>query len=264
MMKRAAFLSIAIVPVFLVLMGWSTAMPSTAPQTSEGEIEPQADRILRQMGEYLRTAGEFTFRADITYDSMQIGGEEIQFGGVANVSVRRPDRLRVNFDGDERRHRVFYDGSKFTLFDVAADLYAVSEVSSTLDAAVDLVFDKYGFSVPIADFVYADPYATLIENVEAGFWVGLHSVDGVPSHHLFFSQDSIDWQIWIEEGPRPVPRKLLITYKDDPDSRQYTARLSGWNFQPRLSEHYFQFHPPDGANEMEFLPTPETETEPER
>ena len=64
-------------------------------------------------------------------------------------------------------------------------------------------------------------------------------------------------QIWIEVGPRPVPRRLVITYKDEPGSPQYIAELSGWNFQPRLSDHYFTFRPPIGSDEIEFLPPQE-------
>ena len=53
-----------------------------------------------------------------------------------------------------------------------------------------------------------------------------------------------------------MPRKLVITYKDEPGFPQYTARLSKWNLQPRLSDHYFHFHPPAGADEIEFMPIP--------
>ena len=74
-----------------------------------------------------------------------------------------------------------------------------------------------------------------------------------------FSQEVIDWQIWIEDGPRPVPRKLLITYKEEPGSPQYVARLSDWDFQPCLSDHYFRFQPPKGSDEIEFLAIPSVE-----
>ena len=40
-----------------------------AASAAEG-TEAQADRVLREMSEYLRMAGEFTFHADITYDSV--------------------------------------------------------------------------------------------------------------------------------------------------------------------------------------------------
>ena len=185
------------------------------PQETTPGVEARADRILREMGEYLASAGEFTFRADVTYDSVLTTGQKIEYGGTADVAVRRPDQLRSDYNGDERQSQAVYDGQTITLYDMAVNVYAVAEVPPEIDAAVDQVFESYGFSVPIADLVYSDPYRVLIEYVESGFWVGRHSVDGTPCHHLAFSQDSIDWQIWIEDGPWPVPRKLVITYKQE-------------------------------------------------
>ena len=132
-------------------------------------------------------------------------------------------------------------------------LYTKTNVPPTIDAAVDKVFDQYGFTVPIADLVYQDPYRTLIENVETGFLVGRQLINGRATFHLAFTQKEIDWQIWIEDGPRPLPRKLLITYKNEPGSPQYTAILSSWNFQPRLSDSFAEFHPPIGSDEIQFL-----------
>ena len=225
-------------------------------------VDAAADRILRQMSDYLATAVEFSFHADVTYDEALASGEEIEYGATADVSVRRPDRFHVEYRGDEGRRRVFFDGRTLTLYYPGVNVYAVTEVPPEIDGAVDLVFEKYGFSVPIADLVYSDPYSALTGGVETGFVVGLHPVDGVPCHHLAFSQEAVDWQIWIEDGPRPVPRKLVIIQKDEPGSPRYTATLSDWDFQPRLSDHYFEFHPPVGADETEFLPTEPAENQP--
>ncbi len=231
-------------------------LPSPA---SDDEIEPQADRILREMSEYLKTAREFTFHAEVAYDVEHSSGQIIQYGGESDVSVRRPDRLYAKFDGDERKRRSFYDGKTFTIYSKGLNLYAVTEVPPKIDDAVDLILDKFGFTVPIADFVYSDPYAILIEKVQSGFLVGTHAVDGMPCHHVAFRQEWVDWQIWISDSPQPVPRKLVITYKDQPGSPQYTAWMSDWNFQPRLSDHAFTFHPPTGASEFEFLPPQQRE-----
>ena len=227
------------------------------PEGGTPGVEAQADRILREMGEYLASAGQFTFQADVTYDTVLATGQKIEYGGRADVAVRRPDRLRSDYNGDERQSQAVYDGKTITLYDLAVNVYAVAKVPPEIDAAVDQIFETYGFSVPIADLVYSDPYQVLSEYVESGFWVGRHSIDDTPCHHLAFSQDSIDWQIWIEDGPRPVPRKLVITYKQEPGSPQYTAMLSDWDFQPQLSDHWFQFNPPIGADEIEFLPLPD-------
>lgn len=233
----------------------SSGEAATSRPTMPG-IERRADRILREMSAYLSAATAFTFHADVTYDNVVDDSQMVQYGGTAEVSVRRPDRLRAEYRGDERRSSVVIDGRTATIHDQALNVYSVTEVPVGLDAAVDHLFETYGFSVPIADFIYADPYHALTEFVDSGFWVGLHSVDGTPCHHLAFSQETIDWQIWIEDGPRPVPRKLVITYKDEPGAPQYTARLSRWDLQSRLSNHYFEFHPPIGADEIEFMAVP--------
>jgi len=248
------------VPLAAVLVAAGAAWSGAAGAAPGGEAA--AHRILKQMSDYLASAGELTFHADETYDEVLANGQGIEYGGAIDVAVRRPDRLHVEYRGDERQSRVVFDGKTFTLHDLAANVYAVTEVPPQLDAAADLVFNKYGFSVPIADLVYSDPYSALTGSVESGFVAGRHAVDGVPCYHLAFSQPAIDWQIWIEDGPRPVPRKLVIVLTDEPGLPRYTARLSGWDFQPRLSDHYFEFRPPDGADEIEFLLAQSKENQP--
>jgi len=234
-----------------------------AQQTSEiaPGVDARADRILRQMGDYLSSASELTFQTDLSYDTVAPDGQKILYGAVTSVAVRRPERLHVKYDGDERQTRAVFDGQTFTIYDAAANVYTVVDVPGNIDEALDTVFERYGISVPIADLFYADPYGVLIENVQSGFLVGQHPVDGVSCHHLAFSQEGIDWQIWIEDGPRPVPRKLVITYKDEPGAPQYIARMSAWDFDPRLSDHYFEFEPPAGSDEIEFLPTVQQEVQ---
>ncbi len=222
-------------------------------------VETHADRLLKEMGDYLKSADSFTFHAESSYDAIDRNGQKIRYGGTTDVALRRPDRLRSAFNGDERQTQTFYDGKTVTIYNPAVNMYAITDVPPDIDNAIDTIFDKYGVSVPLVDLVYADPYNILIANVIEGRWVGLHSIAGVPCNHLAFIQESIDWQIWIEEGPRPVPRQVLITYKDEPGWPQYLARLKSWDFQPQFSNDYFQFQPPAGSDEMEFLVTSEME-----
>jgi hypothetical protein len=249
----------------VTFVGLTLACSILVVHANAQDVQQRADQILREMGEYLAGAQEYSFKADVAYDTETAEGQVLQYGGVAHVAVRRPDRLRVEYDGDERQSRVILDGKTFTFYDARANVYATTEVPSKIDDAIDRAFELYGFSVPIADLVYSDSYRTLIENVEAGFVVGRHRVDGVPCHHLAFSQESIDWQIWIEDGPRPLPRKLVITYKSEPGSPQYIARLSNWDFEPRFSKYYFEFDAPADSGEIEFITietVPETEVKP--
>lgn len=218
-------------------------------------LSPDVEGLIRQSLENLKNAETFSFRAEITYDEVLRSGQKLQFGGSLDAVARRPDRLRTDYRGDNDQSRLWYDGESLTLFDSRANLYATTAAPSALDELLDHTVDNLGFSVPVADFFYSDPFRGLLDHVKSGYYVGLDSVDGISCHHLAFTQEDIDWQIWIEEGERLLPRKLTITYKKLPGSPQYTAVLSDWNFSISLEDGDFIFNPPEGAERIEFLST---------
>ena len=94
----------------------------------------------------------------------------------------------------------------------------------------------------------------MIENARSGQYLGVGYVFDTKCHHLAFRQPSVDWQIWIEEGDKPLPRKLVITSKDTPAHPQYTAFLSDWKLSPKIDEAAFTFKAPDGAKKVDFAP----------
>ena len=252
----------------LILASWIAVLTVTAPdvvttgrrvlaQEPTRRIDPEADRILREMGEYLAEADEFSFQADVLMDSVLRSGQWVTVGARMTVAARRPDSVRVEHHGDERQRRFVLNDGQFTMYDVQRNVYAVANVPTRIDEAIDHVVETYGFSVPVSDLLSADPYETLIANIETGFVVGRHAVDGALCHHLAFSQEWIDWEVWIEDGPRPVPRQVVITYKDEEGAPGYIARLSHWDFRPEFSDQYFEFRPPPGSDWIEFLPTEE-------
>jgi hypothetical protein len=56
----------------------------------------------------------------------------------------------------------------------------------------------------------------LIKGVQEARYVGMSQIADTKCHHLAFRQKLLDWQLWVEDGDKPLPRKLVITYK-----RQY-------------------------------------------
>ena len=247
------------------LSGLLTGCLTTAPSlkkisldkikvTPRTGVESKANKILFQASEYLKQAKTFKFRADITRDIILYDDVRIQFGGVSNVTVQRPNKLKAVFNGDERSRRSYFDGETLTMYSVTRNIYAQNKVPGTIDNAIDFVFERFGFAVPLADIVYADPYAILIENVDEGHFIGKHKVEGVICNHLAFQQDLIDWQIWIEDGETPLIRKLIITYKVEEGDPEYEAEISNWVLNPSLSSSEFKFTPPAGVDKIEFLP----------
>ena len=68
-----------------------------------------------------------------------------------------------------------------------------------------------------------------------------------------FQTKDIDWQIWVEDSPTPLPRKFLITDKTV-KGLQFTAVFTKWNTSPQFEESLFTFVAPEKAEKIDILP----------
>jgi len=217
-------------------------------------VDSRADFLLRSMSDYLRGAEAFTVRANITFDDVLPTGQKIQLAAVEDIAVRRPDRIYTEYEGDAGAKRFWYDGKSITMYDSGAGVYATAPMPGKIDAALDLLMKKYDFSPPLSDLVYSDPYAILKPHADFGAYLGEHVVNGVRCHHLAFVDPNIDWQVWIEDGTEVVPCKMVITYKNLPESPQFEAVFSDWDFGARLIDSQFTAKVPPDAAKIDFLP----------
>jgi len=257
-------------PIWLVVPLFAAVLfPAVTTAEDEPAIEPRVAELLQELGEYLTSHEQYTFEADITFDEVLPTGQKVQYGAVNEIAVRRPDRFRADYDGDLRNTRAWYDGEKITLMHVDTNLYAQADVPATIEEALDHIVAEYGFTLPLSDLLYRDFHLGLLKQVDSAFYMGLHMVDGVLCHHIAVSQANIDWQAWIEDGKQLVPRKIVLTYKREFGSPQYTAVLSNWDLSPKLPDRLFKFEAPPGAEMIEFMPAedqrrkaPEPEQEP--
>src|SRR5262245_14862174 len=218
-------------------------------------VSPEADRILRDMGEYLKAAKQLSFHAEITHDDVLPTGQKIQLAASYDAAVRRPDRVYTEYSGDGGSRRLWYDGKTVTLYEPALDVYGSEATQPTIDAALDHLIEDLGFAPPLSDLMTSDPGATLRKNVLFGFRVGETQVDGVRCQQLAFVERNIDWQIWVEDGTQWVPRKLVITYKTLPGAPQFSAVLSDWDLATRPPDALFTPQVPDSAERISFLST---------
>ena len=127
------------------------------------------------------------------------------------------------------------------------------KVPGTIDAMLEDLHERFDTHQTLADFLFADPYKVFTEHVQSGTYVGLHYVGKVKCHHLAFRQKILDWQIWIDAGDQPLPRKSVITFKRQTDEPQYTALIHRWDVNPKLSDDLFEFQPPEGVRKVDFL-----------
>ena len=77
------------------------------------------------------------------------------------------------------------------------------------------------------------------------------AVLSMASDHLAFRAQDVDWQLWVEVGNRPIPRKYVITSKAVTGAPQYTLRIKDWKTNVEVTADAFAFKPPADAKKVE-------------
>ena len=225
---------------------------SVPPQATAPVVAEQADRLLKEMGEYVGSAEEFTFHADITFDHVLPSGQKLQYSASEDVALQRPGRLYVEWSGDLGDRQFWYDGKSVTLYNPATPFYAADAAPADIDAMLTKVVTQLGFAPPLADLLYRDPYRAVRGNLQYGFDLGMTDVNGRSCHALAFVEEDIDWQIWIDGGPQLTPCKLVIGYKTQPSQPQFSAVFTHWDFAPRIAAPVFTPEMPAGVEKIPF------------
>ncbi|MGD0972410.1 MAG: DUF2092 domain-containing protein [Desulfobaccales bacterium] len=236
----------------------TTAPAPTVPAAEEAIPDPK--EIFRQSCDFLKNQPQFSFKAEVANDRVYAGGKKLQFGMEVKAAFRRPDKLRIDGDGDLDSKLLIFDGKALTLYDKDRNHYASIDVAGDIDAALDKAYNDYGLKVGLAELGSTQLGNRAHKDLVNALYVGLHKVRGVPCHHLAFDRKDIHYQVWIEAGDKPVLRKVVITQKKLPDSPQWTAYLFDWNLAPSLGDDLFAFTPPAGAQKIKFMPVKKTET----
>ena len=211
-----------------------TLLILTAARPAAAQVDDRADELLRAMSTTLAAAPGLAFRVS-AIESMvdEQTGKMVHVTSLRSIALERPGRVSVEEVDSFGRHVAWFDAGTLTVVDSLSGRYAVEEVPKTIDAMFDHLFEEHGLVMPIADLLLADPYAVIASGLETGEALGPASVRGQRCEHLAFTQEDLDWQIWIEERDgRTLPLKLVITYKNEPGDPQYVAVFSGWDVAP--------------------------------
>jgi hypothetical protein len=242
--------------------GQTPRTAAAAPAPSAGEATAAADEqternanaiaALEKMGAYLRGLKAFQVRSETTQDEVLVDGQTIAFSSVVDLLAQRgPDRLRAEVAGDKQQRFYFYDGQSFTLWAKRANYYATVPAPPTIAALIDRLDDKYDLQLPLVDLFRWGSDRSDTASITAATDAGASEVDGVTCQHYAFRQEGVDWQIWIQLGQHPLPRRLVITTTTD-DARPQYGSVMHWNLAPSYDDAAFTFDPPKDTQKIVF------------
>lgn len=245
------FLSAISVPVLLAA-GLSATLPAQqASDAGSTRIEPEAMEALQRMGAYLRSLKAFQVQTEGTSEYVLTDGQKVQLAQTTNLLARFPDRLLAEINGDRGSKVYLYDGKSFTLFERDAGYYATVAAPHTLLQLTNFLQDKYNMEVPLVDLFLWGHASTPPPKVTSAMVLGPSQIGGVSCEHYAFRQEGLDWQVWIQSGDYPLPRKLVLTTTTDAARPEHTSVLN-WNLAPSYNEAAFVFDPPPGVHRIVF------------
>ncbi len=201
---------LALIGVFVGGIGGGAAKSAAAEKA--GMIEPKADAALHRMSDYL--SGLNTFRVDTsTVDETKVNkdGQKIQTLANSKIAIRRPGEMRIDRVSPDGRVVFRDDGKQLSVFNSDKNIYAVAPAPAKLDEAADHARKQLQVDAPGVDLLASDPYGALTEGVTEGRYIGLVPMGGgVMAHQIAVTKKNVSYQIWIQDGPQPVPLRWRV------------------------------------------------------
>jgi len=211
------------------------------------------ESLVRFMTDYIRSLPQFYICGEISYDKVYKENNKIQYSAEFDFYVKRPSQFQFNVNGDLQNKQVLYDGKSVTVYDANKSVYGVIEAYSTIDATLDKAEKEYGIRLPVLDLARSEFGANILTDVTKSAYVGLSNVGGIPCRHVAFAKEGLNIQLWIEDGPTPFPRKIVLTSKSDPAMPSWTCVITDWSLSPKLPDGWTTFVPKAGMKKIDFL-----------
>ena len=232
------------------------AAGATVQAQSENKIDPKALQALVNMGSFLRTQQTFTVRTTMHTDYVLDSGLKVRLPSQGELRVRRPDHVRADLTSDRMERRFFYDGKTFTMYGPRLGYYATVDAPATIRELADTLETRYGLQLPLVDLFRWGTDESGADEITEAIDVGPTKIDGVEVEHYAFRQPGLDWQIWIQKGAQPLPRRVLLTTTDDPERPELQVDYA-WDLGSRFDDSVFTFVPPKDSQQITLAELPQ-------
>jgi hypothetical protein len=215
-------------------------------------LEPRAMDLLKEVSAKLAAAKSMSFTATVGYEYPSKLGPPIVYTTRYDVTMQRPDKLRILMPGDGPASEFYYDGKVMTAYAPAENLAAVADAPPTIDAALQAAFDNAAIYFPFTDLIAADPYAALTNGAVLAFYIGPSSViGGTKTDMVAWANSDVFMQIWIGAEDK-LPRRFRAIFAGDPLQLRHEMELSNWQMDPAIAPDAFVATKAQTAGRMAF------------
>ncbi len=245
----------------LLLVGQTTTRQKPSPKPpdqQQRDVDPLALKVLKAVTDPIRDAKAFSFKTQGMREFVGSNGQIITYFTTGNITVARPDKLRVDFKGRGQDVQLFYDSGQAVIYAPEPKLYATITTAKTIDGVLDEL-EKRHLYLPVKNLLASDPYKSLAPDILTGYVIGKVQMFDMPVHQLAFTEKGAEWQLWVTGGPDPRIKALEVINMALAREPRVTVEFSDWNLNPDIQPDTFSFQKPEGAKQIDFLKFPKPE-----
>jgi len=219
--------------------------PAQAPASAQGpalplvmlpekpEIDPKAIDILKAASAKLAAAKTMTFTAIATYESPARTLMPLAYMTLSQVTLERPNKLKVIVPGDGPPSEFYYDGKQMIAYAPQEDVAAVADAPPTIDEMLKFADKTAAISFPFEDAIISNPASDLVD-LQLAFIIGRSVVvGGVTTDMIGLVNNKAQAEIWIGADDK-LPRMIRVTYFNEPGQFRHVVEFSNWKLDPVL------------------------------
>jgi hypothetical protein len=238
----------------------TTKREKTRPNATDQQkdIDPLALKVLKAVTDPIRDAKAFSFRTRGIREYLGSNGQIITYFTTTDITVSRPDKLRVDFKGRGQDVQLYHDGVQTVLYAPGPKLYAVVPSVKTLDGMLQEL-EKRNVYLPAKNLLASDPYQTLVPDLITGYVIGQVQMYDKSVHQLAFTEKDAEYQLWVTGAPDPRIQGLEVINKALAHEPRVMIEFSDWNLNPQVQADTFSFKKPADAKQIDFLQFPKQE-----
>jgi hypothetical protein len=223
-----------------------------APSTAPLQLDPKALEVLKATGDRLAGAHTMSFTAVELFENLTRQGAPLGYTAKYEVTLQRPDKLRVLKPADGPANSFYYDGKTMKGYAPAENLLAVADAPPTIDATLEKAYQLAGIAVPFDDLIVSDPYGELKPGLIHAYYVGQSRVvGGTTTDIVAYAGDGVFVQMWVGADDK-LPRLIRAIYLDDPNHLRHELAFTDWKLDEAVTADTFE--PPSSAATAKRIP----------
>ena len=219
---------------------------------SVAELDTQSNAALRRMSDTLAAADRLSFSATRKMDRQLLDNPNMIGNATIEAKVARPDRVKAVFRGAGNERQVYLGKDGSAIYSRNSNLYARFPGQPTIEKSCDAASEELGLHVPMQDFLASNPYRGFTEGSDTIVHAGVETVGGHSCDHLEGSREDLSWDLWISKSDH-LPRRYRITVAGLEGEDHLQLDFRNWNLSPSIPAGTFDFTPPKGSREIEFV-----------